>query len=173
MGLITLAVVAIAFLIGNSFFGNEGGLRQALRPYSDGYIARPTATRTSTTAGTARASSSRRHRSCDRGTVDATGSFAEQRGFLTKVEGMLEPANLPLRPAEALFFYAAGLAIIAVLFIAIADSPIVALIGIVVVALIPPAVITYLGNRRRKQFESLLPDTLQLLASTMGEPATR
>ena len=40
--------------------------------------------------------------------VEATGSFAERRGFLTKVEAMLERANLPLRPAEALFFYAAG-----------------------------------------------------------------
>ncbi len=34
-------------------------------------------------------------------------------------------------------------------------------------ALIPPAVLSFLANRRRKQFESLLPDTLQLLASTL------
>jgi tight adherence protein B len=35
------------------------------------------------------------------------------------------------------------------------------------VALLPPAIVSYLGNRRRKQFEALLPDTLQLLASTL------
>ena len=40
--------------------------------------------------------------------VEATGGFAERRGLLVKVEGMLERANLPLRPAEALFFYLAG-----------------------------------------------------------------
>jgi tight adherence protein B len=80
---------------------------------------------------------------------------------------MLERANLPLRPAEALFFYGAGVVLVAVLLVALADSLLAALIGIVLVALIPPAILSFLANRRRKQFEALLPDTLQLLASTL------
>jgi tight adherence protein B len=99
--------------------------------------------------------------------VEATGQFAERQGFLTKVEGLLERANLPLRPAEALFFYACGVALAAVLLLAVASNPIAALIGGVVVALIPPSILSYLANRRRKQFERLLPDTLQLLSSTL------
>ena len=40
--------------------------------------------------------------------VKLTQQFAERQGFLTKVEASLERANLPLRAAEAMFFYAAG-----------------------------------------------------------------
>jgi tight adherence protein B len=80
---------------------------------------------------------------------------------------MLERANLPLRPAEALFFYVAGVAVVALLLFAVMDSPLMALIGLLVVALLPPAIVSFLANRRRKQFNSLLPDTLQLLASTL------
>ena len=36
---------------------------------------------------------------------------------------MLERANLPLRPAEALFFYLAGVAVVALLLLAIAGQP--------------------------------------------------
>ncbi len=47
--------------------------------------------------------------------VQATGDFAERQGFLVKVEGMLERANVPLRPAEMIFFYAVGVVVVALL----------------------------------------------------------
>jgi len=162
LGLLALAAVAAVFSIGSSFFSNEGNLGRALRPYAEGYVADPDADDGGDGKGQQLAQTPLLQRA-----VEATGSFAERQGFLTKIEGLLERANLPLRPAEALFFYAAGVVLVALLLVAIAGNPLAALIGVVVVALVPPTILSYLANRRRKQFESLLPDTLQLLASTL------
>jgi tight adherence protein B len=167
--MVALALLAVALLIGvfsvgSSFFGNDGSLNQALQPYSEGYVAEPEFDVDDGGDGKGQvfAQTPLLQRA-----VEATGSFADQRGLLVKVEGMLERANLPLRPAEALFFYMAGVAIVALLLFAVVDSPIVALIGVAVVALLPPAIVSFLANRRRKAFNSTLPDTLQLLASTL------
>lgn len=162
LGLIAVALVAAVFSIGSSFFGNDGGLGTALRPYSEGYVADPDADDGGDGKGQQFVQTPLLQRA-----VEATGQFAERRGFLNKVESKLERANLPLRPAEALFFYAIGVALLGLLLVAIARNPLAALIGVVVVALAPPTVVSFLANRRRKQFESLLPDTLQLMASTM------
>lgn len=165
LALVAAAVLIGVFSVGSSFFGNESTLRQTLQPYSEGYVAAADefdADDGGDGKGQVLAQTPLLQRA-----VEATGSFAERRGFLVKVEALLERANLPLRPAEALFFYTAGVAIVALLLFAIAGSPVAALIGLVIVALIPPAVVSFLGNRRRKQFEALLPDTLQLLASTL------
>src|SRR3546814_2096081 len=51
--------------------------------------------------------------------VEATGDFASRRGFLVKVEAMLEQANVALRPAEAIFFYGAGVAVLGLLLLAL------------------------------------------------------
>jgi tight adherence protein B len=164
LGLVAVAVLVAVFSIGNSFFGNEGNLGEALQPYAEGFVAAP---EFDTDDGGDGKGQVLVQTPLLQRAVDATGGFAERRGLLIKVEGMLERANLPLRPAEALFFYLAGVAVLALLLFAVASSPIVALIGLVVVALIPPAVLSFLANRRRKQFNTLLPDTLQLLASTL------
>ena len=163
LALVAVAGVGIAFCIVSAFTGRETTLRQTLSPYSDGFVAQQEFDDDDDDGkGQQLAQTSILQRA-----VEVTGEFAEKRGFLTTVESMLEKANLPLRPAEALFFYAAGVVLVAVLLFAIADSLLAALIGVILVALIPPAILSYLGNRRRKQFEALLPDTLQLLASTL------
>jgi tight adherence protein B len=164
LAFVAVAGVGIAWAVATAFFGGEPTLHQALSPYSDGYVAQSEfdVDDDDDGRGAQLAQTSILQRA-----VEATGEFAEQRGFLTNVESLLERANLPLRPAEALFFYAAGVVLVLVLLVALADSLLAALIGVVIVALIPPAILTYLANRRRKQFEALLPDTLQLLASTL------
>ncbi len=164
LGLVALVGVAIAFLVGNAFFGKESTLGETLSPYSDGYVASTEFDEDD--GGDGRAQQLAQTSILQRA-VEVTGDFAERRGFLTTVESQLERANLPLRPAEALFFYAAGVVLVALVLFALADSLFAALIGVVLVAIIPPAILSYLGNRRRKQFEGLLPDTLQLLASTL------
>jgi tight adherence protein B len=164
LGLLAVAILIAVFSVGSSFFGNDGNLGQALQPYSEGYVAQSEFDEDDGGDGKGQvfAQTPLLQRA-----VEATGSFAEQRGLLVKVEGMLERANLPLRPAEALFFYLAGVAIIALLLFGIVGNLLVALIGVAVVALLPPAIVSFLANRRRKQFNSTLPDTLQLLASTL------
>jgi tight adherence protein B len=164
IGLVALAAIGLAYGVAIAFFGRETTLGQTLSPYSDGFVAQPEfdADDGDDGRGQQLAQTTILQRA-----VEATGEFAERRGFLTTVESMLERANVPLRPAEALFFYAAGVALVLLLLLALADSPLAALIGTVIIALVPPAILSFLANRRRKQFDGLLPDTLQLLASTL------
>lgn len=46
--------------------------------------------------------------------VEITGDLAERQNLLVKVERLLERADVPLRAAEALFFYAAGVLALAI-----------------------------------------------------------
>lgn len=98
--------------------------------------------------------------------VEITEDFAERQGFLEKIEGMLERADLPLRAAEALFFYLAAVVIFAALaFFTLGFVP--GLMITLVLAMVPPAVINFLAGQRQKKFVSTLPDTLQLLSGSL------
>jgi len=99
--------------------------------------------------------------------VELTRQFAEQRGFLDRVESALERANLPLRAPEAMLFYGAGALVVSILSLLLTQSFLIFLIVLGVAALLPPAAINFLADKRRRQFEASLPDTLQLLAGTL------
>jgi tight adherence protein B len=100
--------------------------------------------------------------------VGLTGELAERQGILAKVEATLERADLPLRAAEALFFYLAGVVILLGLAFALTEGNILGtLVATAIIALLPVGIINFLARRRQKQFEALLPDTLQLLAGTL------
>lgn len=98
--------------------------------------------------------------------VDATGRIARERGLLEIVETKLEKADLPVRPAEAIFFYMVGVLVFVVLGL-ILQGPFGALIGLIVFSLTPIAVLDIMGTRRQRRFTAQLPDMLQLLASTL------
>lgn len=159
--LVLVAAVALIASLGTTFLGRENSLNRALQPYGEGYVAGA-----EEDEGDGRAPQLAQTPMLQRA-VEATGQFAERQGFLTKIEGQLERANLPLRPAEAIFFYFAGVVVLALLLIALTGNPFGALIGTVLAALVPPAVLSFLASRRQKAFNSLLPDTLQLMASTL------
>jgi tight adherence protein B len=99
--------------------------------------------------------------------VGLTSKMAGRGELLVKVERLLEQANLPLRPAEALFFYGAGVVLVGVLGVAVAPSPAVGLIFAAIVAALPVVVVRQLRKRRLKTFEAQLPDTLNLLAGSL------
>ncbi len=99
--------------------------------------------------------------------VGLTSKMAGRGELLVKVEHLLEQANLPLRPAEALFFYGAGVALLAVLALAGAPSLPVGLIFAALVAAAPIVVVRHLRKRRLKVFEAQLPDTLNLLSGSL------
>jgi tight adherence protein B len=141
------------------FVKDESGLSAVLQPYSDYSVA---SAEDGEDADQGMAQTALMQRA-----VELTQQFAERQGFLTKVEGSLERANLPLRAAEAIFFYAAGAAIVGLLALGVSRSFVVFLIVLAVVMLIPPAVLNYLASKRQKQFNALLPDTLQLLSGTL------
>jgi tight adherence protein B len=98
--------------------------------------------------------------------VSTTARLAENRGLLDKVEQRLEQAAVPLRAAEALFFYVAAVCI-SVAFGLVLGGLFGAIIAIGVVGFAPAALLSKLAGRRKKTFVSQLPDMLQLLSSTL------
>jgi tight adherence protein B len=99
--------------------------------------------------------------------VEATESFAERQGFLDRMERLLEKADIPLRAGEAMFFYLAAACLCLGLAFALTSNPLGAFVLGLFAFLLPPAVLSFLSNRKKRQFEGLLPDTLQLLSSTL------
>ncbi|HEV7863160.1 MAG TPA: type II secretion system F family protein [Acidimicrobiia bacterium] len=99
--------------------------------------------------------------------VGLTSKLAGRGELLVKVERLLEQANLPLRPAEALFFYGAGVTLFGLLAVMGAPSIAVGLIFAVIVAVLPVLVVRQLRKRRLKHFEAQLPDTLNLLSGSL------
>lgn len=97
--------------------------------------------------------------------VEATASLARQQGLLDSIETKLDQADLKLRPAEALFFATAATALLAVG--ALALDPLLAVLVLVLGLLLPMAGLNAAVARRRRAFTALLPDTLQLLASSL------
>jgi tight adherence protein B len=99
--------------------------------------------------------------------VSFTSRMAERGGFLVKVERLLEQANLPLRAAEALFFYGAGVALVGAVVLASAPTLPVGVIFAVLLAAVPIVVVRQMRKRRLKAFEAQLPDTLNLLSGSL------
>lgn len=98
--------------------------------------------------------------------VETTGRIAKEQGVLDRVEVMLEQADLVLRPAEALFFYLAGVVIVGIAAVAL-EGPIIGFIVLILAGMAPPAVLSFLAGRRVRRFNAQLPDTLQLLSSSL------
>jgi tight adherence protein B len=164
LGLLALAAFVAALSLGITFLGRENTLSQTLSPYSETFVA--SGEFDADDAGDGKPQQMATSPLMQRA-VAATGAFAERQGLLQKVESRLEQANLSLRPAEAIFFYAVGIVVVAAAFLALAGNAFGALIGTLLAALVPPGVLNFLAGRRRRQFHALLPDTLQLLASTL------
>lgn len=99
--------------------------------------------------------------------IEMSESFAEDRGFLLKVEELLERAKLPLRPGEAMSFYAAAV----VLGMGFGYFLLGGLLGSAIfafsVGFLMIFAVRFMAKRRMRKFEQQLPDTLQLLAGTL------
>ena len=99
--------------------------------------------------------------------VAITGDLAQRQGLLTRVEEMLERADLPLRPAEALFFYVAIVILAAIGGALIFGNVLIVGVVVLLALILPNKVVTFLAKRRRKVFVRQLPDMLSLLAGTL------
>lgn len=166
LGLVALAAVVAVLSLGETFVGRENTLNSALQPYGEGFVAPSQSEFDEDDGGDGRAQTLVQTPLLQRA-VQATGDFAERQGFLTKIEGQLERSDIPLRPAEAIFFYFTGVFVVTLVVLVVSGSLVPALLAFAFVALVPPTVLSYLSRRRQKQFDSILPDTLQLLASTL------
>jgi tight adherence protein B len=98
--------------------------------------------------------------------IDAVAEAAARRGLLAIVEAKIDQADLPLRPAEALFLY---------LVVTVLGGAIVFLLGnwfwgagvFAALAILPWVIVGILAVRRTRAFVSQLPDMLQLLGTTL------
>jgi tight adherence protein B len=95
-----------------------------------------------------------------------TSRWADRAGLLTRVENMLERADLPVRASE-LLFYVPAFAVVAFLLFAVVVGPLAGVIAAGIVALGPFGYVGYRERQRLLAFEHQLPDTLTLLASSL------
>lgn len=160
LGLGALAAALGAFSIASLFQKDESGLDDVLQAYSDPYGAAAAAT------GDEEKSSFTKNLFVKRA-VEITEGFAERQGALERAEAMLERAAMPLRAGEALTAYAGVVFAALALGILLVGGLIGALVMGVLGVLVPPAVVNFLANKRKKAFMGQLPDTLQLLSSTL------
>lgn len=150
---VALGIYALATLATRQ----DNGLQSFLHPYSEGYAAGEDGDANSgalaQTAFLARA-------------VNITEDFAQRQGLLTKVETALERADLPLRAAEAIFFYLAGSVVLA-LFGLVLGGFLGMLVAFALGLFVPPMVLGFLAKRRSKTFQGQLPDMLSLLSGSL------
>lgn len=99
--------------------------------------------------------------------VALTGRFAARRGVLSRVDGDLERADLPIRAAELLFFAVTAIVLIGVVALALAKSLFVALFVVILASLAPVVAVKIIGKRKRQKFVSQLPDMLNLVAGAL------
>ncbi len=98
--------------------------------------------------------------------VAAVADMATRRGVLQIVKRLLDQADIPIRPAEALFVYLVGTVVGGTLGLLIGNAlwGIVALAGL---GVLPWVALMTLAKRRTATFTAQLPDMLQLLGTTL------
>jgi len=138
---------------------DESGLTSVLQAYNDPYANAAQAEEDEESALSKNAILKR--------AVQMTEDLAERRGFLTRLEGTLERADLPLRGGEALTAAAAITLAFALLGLLILGSLPGMLVFAVMGALLPGFAVRFKAARRQKAFMAQLPDTLNLLSSTL------
>jgi len=155
LALVGLAVGLGAYAIASLATSTDESLTAVLRPYSEGPVPGEEAPEgaLAQTALLQRA-------------VELTEEFAERQGFLVKVERALERADLPLRAAEALFFYVAGAVLVSLLAFVLGGFSNFLIVAFLVV-LVPPAAVNFLAGKRSKAFQASLPDMLNLLSGSL------
>ena len=99
--------------------------------------------------------------------VELTGQFAENRGYLARIERALERADVPLRAAEALFFYVALSVVVTALVLVVSQNLIITLLVMIGFIILPPTILNRKARKRQAAFLGQLPDTLQLLSGSL------
>lgn len=94
------------------------------------------------------------------------GRFAERRGFRQVAEARLERAGLAITFGELATVTLIGGLLLALLG-ALLGGVVGLILAVVVAVLSPPAVVQFLGDRRIRRFDALLPEVLKLLAASL------
>ncbi len=157
LGLAFAAIGLTVFSLGSLFAGGETSLDGLISRYSGDSLGDELDDEESAIVQTALV----------RRAVEMSESFAENRGFLLKVEEMLERAKVPLRAGEAMGLWSVGVLVSGALGMVIAGGLIGGLIFAVLGGFLQLFALRFKAKRRMRQFEKQLPDALQLLAGTL------
>ena len=98
--------------------------------------------------------------------VDLTARLLRPSRLLPVLEGHLEKADWPVRGAEATFFYLLGAVVLTLLGAALGGFRTATLV-LLASGLTPILVLRLAISRRRRAFESQLPDALRMLAGSL------
>jgi tight adherence protein B len=98
--------------------------------------------------------------------VAAVADVASRRGVLQHVKRLLDQADLPVRPAEALFVYLVGAVLGGSIGLLLANA-FFGLMAVAAFAVVPWLALSAAAQRRTKAFTTQLPDMLQLLGTTL------
>ncbi len=98
--------------------------------------------------------------------IEAVALIATRRGLMPVVESKLNEADIPIRPAEAVFFWLVAVVVAAVIG-GFGFGPIWGLVAAAVAIVVPFVVLDTMASRRTRAFADQLPDMLQLLSTTL------
>lgn len=155
--LVGIAMAIAAYVIIQLITSRKSALDAALTPYTEGFT--PTGGDDDEGGGLSQNALLQR-------AVAMTEGFAERQGFLDTVEHKLEVAEIPLKAAEVLLIWVAGLlAVTAIGFVL--GGWIVAIVALVVGILAGPAFLDMKARMRQRKFETQLPDMLTLMAGAL------
>ena len=155
-GLLAWGVITV------STYRRKPALEKTLAPYSVGYSRETTATTTHDAYGDREFLRSPMLQRA----IDAVAEAAARRGLLAVVEAKIDQADIPVRPAEALFLY---------LVVTVLGGLLVLLLGnlfwgvgaVAALAILPWVIVNVMAIQRTRSFVSQLPDMLQLLGATL------
>jgi len=92
---------------------------------------------------------------------------AEKQGATNMIETALEQANIPMKPGEAIIAAILMAILTLILLTAVTQSAIWGLVGGALVLVFALLFVNNVAARQRKKFEGQLPDTLNLLATSL------
>lgn len=99
--------------------------------------------------------------------VTGAEDIARDRGFINQIETALDQANIPLRPGEAIAGIIGIAAVAGLLVMVYQQSPIWGAIAAAVVLGAAVVFIQGVASRHKTRFENQLPDTLNLLSTSL------
>lgn len=158
IGLVVLAAFGIAFALLQSFGGRSQAVEKQLTSY--GESPSPAASHTQNVLQLAESK-------IVQDAVGITSRLADRAGVLERVEHELERAEVPVRAAEAILFWAAGIVVAFVVTAVGSHAPLIGLAVAAVVAATPVVLLQARGRKRLRTFEEQLPDTLKMVAGSL------
>lgn len=99
--------------------------------------------------------------------VSGAEDIARDRGFINQIETALDQANLPLRPGEAIAGIIGLAAVAGLMVMVFQQSPIWGGIAAAVILAVSVVLIQGVASRHKAKFENQLPDTLNLLSTSL------